>query len=190
MAPAKLFHRALAQHTSLRSLHLKGRGDDPAIGLEGYDILVASLCHLENLTDLHLEGIFDFFSDKHICELVRNLTTLEVLVTGGWGITDAVLVELRLLSYLKALQFNAVTRFTLQGIIEFVLALGPGNISFALSVLKSEIAHDLAAQERQLITETLATQVRGSFHFMSMRGERYEAMSSLTADIISRLSRV
>ena len=175
MTPAKSFHRALAQHTSLRSLCLKGEGDD--YGLEGYNILVDSLCQLENLTDLRLKDIADYFTDEHVCKLARYLPKLEVLVTGGWGITDEVFKELRLLSSLKMLQFNAITKFTAQGLMEFVLALGPGNMGFALSVLMSDMEHDLEPHERQLVIETLETQVKGRFEFMTMRGKRYEEVT-------------
>ena len=173
MTPAKSFHRALGQHTSLRSLCLKGEGDEVGPqGLEGYDILVDSLCNLENLTDLRLKDISDYFNDEHIQRLARHLPKLEVLVTGGWGITDAALVEFRLLPSLKMLQFTAITKFTTQGIMEFILALGPGNMGFALSILMSDMDHDLAEHERQLIMETLATQVKGRFEFMTLRGKR------------------
>lgn len=176
MTPAKSFHRALAHHTSLQSLCLKGEGEEP--GQEGYEVLVESICYLENLTDLRLKDIADFFNDEHVCRIARNLPKLEVLVIGGWGITDKVFEDLRLLESLKMLQFNAITRFTTQGIMELALALGPGNTGFSLSILMSDMDYDLATHERQLITETLATQVRGRFDFMTMRGERCKARCS------------
>jgi len=168
MRPAMAFHRALAHHTSLRSLSLKGEGDEN--GREGYDILTDSICQLDGLTDLRLQRIADYFHDDNICRLARSLPKLEVLVVGGWYITDAVLEELRALSSLKMLQFNAITKFTTQAIMEFVLSLGPGNMGFALSILMSDMDGDLAPHERQLIAETLETQLKGRFEFMTLGG--------------------
>ena len=182
MTPAKTFHRALAHQTSLRSLCLKGEGDET--GPEGYNILVDSLCQLVNLTDLRLKEIADYFNDEHICKLARSLPKLEVLVTGGWNITDAVLRELPVLSSLKMLQFNAITKFTAQAIMEFVLSLGYGNMGFVLAILMADMESDLAPHEKQLITETLAQQVKGRFDFMLLRGKRCEARLGCLANIL------
>lgn len=162
------FHRALAHHTSLRSLSLKGEGDEN--GREGYDILTDSICQLGGLTDLRLQRIADYFDDENICKLARSLPKLEVLVVGGWDITDAVLKEFRTLSSLKTLQFNAITKFTTIAIMEFILSLGPGNMGFALSILMADMDSDLEPYERLHIGETLETQLNGRFEFMTLRG--------------------
>lgn len=170
MRSSTTFHRALAQHKSLRSLYLKGEAEE---GMpDGCMILVNSLSELENLTDLRLRDIAENFNDGHIRILATHLPKLEAFVTGGWSITDVVLKSLCQLRSLKMLQFNAFTKFTAQAIMEFVLALGPGNMGFSLSVLMSEMDNDLSAQERNLITETLASQVKGRFEFMTVRGKQ------------------
>ncbi len=179
MRPAMAFHRALAHHTSLRSLSLKGEGDEN--GREGYDILTDSICQLEGLTDLRLQRIADYFDDDNICRLARSLPKLEVLVVGGWDITDAVLKELRALSSLKMLQFNAITNFTTLAIMEFILSLGPGNKGFALSILMSDMESDLEPYERLHIAETLEAEVQGRFEFMTLRGTCCEPNQELGA---------
>ncbi|KAG6997543.1 hypothetical protein G7Y79_00040g077080 [Physcia stellaris] len=88
MTVGKNVHRALVHQPSLQSLFLKGEGDDP--GTDGYNILVGSLCKLENLTELRLQNISDYFNSEHICLLAQNLPKLESFATTGWGITDEV----------------------------------------------------------------------------------------------------
>ncbi len=129
-----------------------------------------SECQLEGLTVLRLQRIADYFDDENICKLARSLPKLEVLVVGGWDITDAVLTELRTLSSLKTLQFNAITKFTKQAIMEFILSLGPGNMGFALSILMADMDSDLEPYERLHIGETLEAQLKGRFEFMTLRG--------------------
>lgn len=168
MTVGRTFHRNLVHQPSLQSLYLKGDGDDP--GTEGYTILVDSLCKLENLTDLRLQNISDYFRDEHICRLAQSLPRLERFATTGWGITDGVWEDLARLKYLKQLHFNAITTFTARGILGFVQGLEHGNQGFALAVMMADMESDLKPHEQQLIRDTLTKRVGGSFDFMLLRG--------------------
>ena len=171
MAPAKTFHRALVHQPSLQSVCLKGEGDEPsAVGLEGYNILVDSLYHLRNLTDLRLKNISDYFNDEHISCLAQNLANLENLETSGYQLTDSSLEELCKLEFLKRLDFNAVTRFTAEGIIKSVSMLGPGNMGFVLAILMADMDHDLTVFEQNMIRDVMTKQVGGKFEFQTITG--------------------
>ena len=169
MKIGKTFHHALVHQPSLQSLCLMGEGDEA--GSEGYSVLVNSLCKLENLTDLRLEGVSDFFNDEHICQLAQNLLKLESFVTTGWGLTDKIWQDLARLKYLKRLDFNAMTSFTAQSLLGYVLGLGHGNQGFALAVMMADMDFDLKSHEQQLIRDTLTKRVGGSFEFMLLRGK-------------------
>lgn len=171
MTPAKTFHRALVHQPSLQSVCLKGEGDDiSALGLEGYGILVDSLCHLHNLTDLRLKNIAEFFNDDHIRLLAQNLPHLENLETGGWLLTDSSLEELCKLEVLKRLDFSAITYFTAEGIMKSIRLLGPGNMGFVLAVLMADMEYNLTPREQKSIRDAIAKQVGGKFEFQMIRG--------------------
>ena len=168
MTVGKNVHRALVHQPSLQSLFLKGEGDDP--GTDGYNILVGSLCKLENLTELRLQNISDYFNSEHICLLAQSLHRLESFATTGWGITDEVWGDLARLKYLKRLQFNGITSFTAKGLLGYIEGLGPGNEGFELAVMMADMESELKPHEEQLIRDTLTKRVGGSFNFMLLRG--------------------
>lgn len=168
MTVGKTFHRALSQQRSLKSLYLKGEGDE--LGTDGYDILVDSLCNLRNLTELSLENISDYFQDKHICQLAQRLPKLENFATSGWGITDVVLKDLVNLKYLRRLLFNALTNFTAKGLLAYVQGLSYSNQGFVLAVMMADMDSNLEPREQDLIRETLSKRVGGTFDFMLIRG--------------------
>ena len=161
------FHRALASQTSLQALWLKGESSD--LGSD-VDILVESLSKLENLTDLRLREISDYFLDNHICKLAQCLSKLETWWTSGYAVTDAIWEDVASLHYLRDLNLSAVTRFTADGIMKFVLSLGPGNKGLVLNVTMGDEDFHLSEEEQSMIKETIGSQVGGRFDFMYFRG--------------------
>lgn len=162
------FHRALAAQTSLQALWLKGESSD--LGTD-VDILVDSLSKLENLVDLRLREISDYFLDNHLVKLAQCLKKLETWWTSGYGITDAVWSGFASLHELKDLNLSAVTRFTADGIMGFVLGLGTGNSGLVLNVAMGDEDFQLSEDEQLLIRETISSQVGGRFDFMYFRGK-------------------
>ena len=158
---AREFHRALAHQKSLRSVVLKGDPDD--LTTDDMEILVDSLCQLENLTDLRLKDISEDLRVNHIRQLARSLPVLEEWWTGGWEINDEIWDDVAALTSLKALELSAFSYFTAEGILEFVSKLGPGNKGFVLSIMMASPDSDLTEEEQSLIREVLATQVEGRF---------------------------
>lgn len=167
MCESRDFHQALASQMSLRSLWLNGEASD--VGFDN-DILVDSLTKLENLTDLRLRYISESFTSQHIRLLAQRLPRLETLWTHGWAITDVIWRDMTTLKNLRKLEFNAITRFSANGILSFVLELGPGNRGFELGIVKSDEDFDLSEEEQATIRETLKSQVDGRFDFALVRG--------------------
>ena len=169
MSEARSFHEALTNQPSLQRLWLKGESSD--LGLD-VDVLAGSLCKLENLTDLQLKDVSDNFLDKHICKLAQSLPKLETWWTSGYAITDVVWSDITSLRNLRKLDFNADTRFTSNGIMNFITNLGPGNQGLSLTVQMADMDYDLSEEEQTLIRDTISSQVDGEFSFQLNRGER------------------
>ena len=164
------FHQALSHQTSLQSLWLKGESNEVGQNGPDVDILVESLSKLENLTDLRLRDISDAFLDKHLCQLAKSLPRLETWWTSGWGITDAIWTDMASLRVLRRLELSAVTRFTANGIVDFISSLGPGNHGFVLSIMMGDPDYDLTEWEQHLIRESIAEELNGRFDFTLIRG--------------------
>ncbi|KAL9104728.1 MAG: hypothetical protein Q9163_000340 [Psora crenata] len=162
------FHRALALQTNLRSLYLKGEGSE---GTLHNDILVESLSSLVNLVDLRLSLIAEGFLEYHIHALAGALSKLETFWTGGYCITDRIWPDIALLRSLKRLELSADTRFTANGILDFILSLGPGNKGFVLNVMMQDADCDISEEDQAVIKETLSSRVGGKFDFLLFRAQ-------------------
>ncbi|KAL9129189.1 MAG: hypothetical protein Q9217_002293 [Psora testacea] len=174
------FHQALALQIGLRSLYLKGEGSERA---SDNDIFVKSLSKLVNLVDLRLNLIAEGFSEYHIRILAQNLSKLETFWTGGFGITDDIWADIASLRSLKRLEFSADTRFTANGILDFIHSLGPGNTGFALNVMMQDTDCDISEEEQSMIRDTLSSKLGGRFDFLLSRAlvERLEADQKVIA---------
>ena len=167
MADARDFHQALAHQTSLQELQLQGDSDETG---EGVATLVESLCQLVNLTDLRLQDISDYFTDEVLGRLARSLPKLEGWYTSGWGVTDAIWADMAMLKSLRRLDMAALSRFTANGILDFILGLGPGNKGLVLEIMMADVDCDLTETEQTTIRETISAQVDGRFVFQLQRG--------------------
>ena len=168
MSESRDFHRALSQQTSLQDLWLKGESSENP---EDIDVLVESLSKLENLTDMRLQEVSDYFLDRHFCTLAKNLERLEVWESSGYGITDAIWSDMNSMKSLRRLEFNALTRFTSNGIMDFILNLGPGNNGLLLNIAMQDVDYNLTEEEQSMIRETMTSKADGRFDFMLFRGK-------------------
>ena len=162
---AKNFHQALVHQQTLRSISLKGEGEDCDV-----DVLVNSLSRLPRLTELRLSNVSDFFRDEHICKLARNLTLLEDLSVTGWGITDGIWADVALLQSLRRFDMNAWTMFTADGLLEYISNLGLGNWGLSLAVSMADPESALSEEEQALVQEALTSKVDGRFDYTLTRG--------------------
>ena len=167
MADARDFHQALSNQSSLQELQLQGDTDEAG---DGVAILVESLSQLTNLTDLRLQDISDYFTDAVIGRLARSLPKLEGWWTSGWGVTDAIWQDIAGLKFLRRLDMAAFSRFTANGILDFILNLGSGNKGLVLAVMMADVDCDLSEEEQNMIRETIAERVGGRFEFQLQRG--------------------
>ena len=173
MSEAEEFHRALVSQTSLRTLWLKGESSALATDV---DILVESISKLRNLTDIRLREISDYFFDTHIRQLGRCLSKLKTWWTGGFGITDSIWKELVSMHHLQDLSLSALTRFTADGIMDFVLNLDSGNEGLILNIMMQDVDFQLSEEEQTMIKDTIKANIRGDFSFMCSRGKFQEVI--------------
>ncbi|KAL8723760.1 MAG: hypothetical protein Q9225_000055 [Loekoesia sp. 1 TL-2023] len=166
MADARDFHQALSNQLSLQELQLQGDSDETG---DGVVVLVESLSQLTNLSDLRLQDISDYFTDEVIGRLARSLPKLEGWWTSGWGVTDAIWRDVASLKSLRRLDMAAMSRFTANGILDFILSLGPGNKGLVLAIMMADVDCDLSEEEQNTIRETIAERVDGRFEFQLQR---------------------
>ena len=165
-ASARDFHSALAsQGASLRSLIVKADGETCDC-----DWLMQHLCRLTKLKDLHLFFLSDFFQDVHIRTLADSMPELEELVVSGWNITDAIWPSLAKLKSLRRLDLNAFSTFTLDGLVEYISELGPGNQGLSLSISMADPQCGLSEPEQNVAREMLAARAEGRFDYTLARG--------------------
>ncbi|MCJ1477005.1 hypothetical protein MMC13_005676 [Lambiella insularis] len=165
---AKDFHQALAHQQSLRSILLKGDGEDCDV-----DALVSALSKLVHLVELELTNVSDYFRDEHICMLARSLPELESLWVSGWGISDAIWPYLSELHSLRRLDLTAWSSFTEIGLLDYISSLGPGNWGLSLSVMMADPDSALTEEAQNLVHKALASKVEGRFDYTLARGKVY-----------------
>ncbi|KAI9723120.1 MAG: hypothetical protein M1828_004368 [Chrysothrix sp. TS-e1954] len=153
------FHRALAKQTTLRSLRLKAEGESDSSLLA--DTVVDCVSKLVNLKELQLPGISETFGDQETIELLTPLTQLEGVFLGGYEVGDRVLDAVARLQHLKSITFQSLSVFTMNGLLDFISKLGPGNRGLAISIDNADPDSLLQDQEVQIVRETLSTKVGG-----------------------------
>jgi hypothetical protein len=163
------FHTSLSEQPGLQSVWLKGDGEE--VLPHDLDIMVDALCRLPNLRELVLKDVSDEFDESHIIRLALGLPLLlEDFWTSGGEVSSEVLSCLSRLKHLKNLTLYALTKFSSQEIIDFLSGLDvQTQRGFNLSLMASDVEHDLSEDEQNLIREILKAKLDGRFDFVLWR---------------------
>ena len=162
------FHQALALQQSLRSLYLSGDESEDA---PDNRMLVETLSRLPALTDLRLTQISANFTEYHISVLTDKLRNLETFWTSGYHITDRIWSDFKKLKLLKRLEINADTRFTSNGILDFIASLDEDvNKGLILSVMMQDTDCNITEPVIETIREAMVNKLNGRFDFHLTRG--------------------
>lgn len=161
------FLKALANQTSLQHLWFKGSGLNAYNRLVA-DALVESLSNLVNLTNLYMHQLFAPFTDRHIMRLARSLPKLEVWWTSGNTLNDDIWNEVASLRSLRSLSIDGWLNFTVDGILDFIEKLGPGNEGLVLALRVEGVCSDLSEMRGRMIERKIAEKVGGKFEFRSV----------------------
>lgn len=163
----KTFHQALAHQPSIQRLTLES---EPVEFRDDLDVLVHSLCQLPELRALKLIGVSAMFSDSHISAFAEQLEHLEDVYVGGLQLTDASLESIVRLTNLRSIAFSGITTFTMDGLLNFISKLGPGNQGLVLAIDNAEPELGLSEEEQMFVRSQLLGQVDGRLEYTLLRG--------------------
>jgi hypothetical protein len=164
------FHKALTHQPTLQRLILESEMIDFRDGL---DILTHSLCQLPELQTLRLITLSANISETHIAAIAEKLSLLEDLYIGGIQLGDPSLESIAHLKNLRSLAFSGITIFSLEGLVDFIAALGPGNRGMVLAIDSADPERALSESEQTYIRQTFAEQVDGRLEYTLFRGESH-----------------
>ncbi|MCJ1306670.1 hypothetical protein MMC25_000313 [Agyrium rufum] len=160
---AKDFHGALSNQTQLETLLLKGDSED--FLWDDMNFLVNSVSKLTTLTDLQLREISEGFMDSQVRPLVQPLSQLEELWISGYALTDAIFEDIKNLKQLRRLEILATSRFTVEGLLDYIEGLGSGNQGLILGIAVAEFEYSLSEEAESLVRESLFAKVEGRFDY-------------------------
>ena len=164
----KTFHQALVhQHTSLRYLSLSGETD--GMFRDDLDILVDSLKQLHQLRDLKLI-LPEVLRDEHLITIIKNLTLLEDLYVSGLELNDVVLESLACLPNLRNITLSGISKFTMDGLLDFVSRLGSGNQGIRVTIDMADPDALLAEENLNIVRDCLTEKTGGTLEYMALRG--------------------
>ncbi len=164
----KTFHQALVhQQSSLKYLSLKGETD--GMFRDDLDILVDSLKQLHQLKDLKLD-LPEVLRDEHVITIIQNLVLLEDLYVSGLELNDVVLGSLACLPNLRNVTLSGITKFTLDGLLDFVSQLGPGNQGIRVAIDMADPDTLLPEENVTIVRDCLTEKIGGAFEYMALRG--------------------
>ncbi|PTU19329.1 hypothetical protein P175DRAFT_0298284 [Aspergillus ochraceoroseus IBT 24754] len=162
LANSRGFFDAVCTHQSLEVLYLQGEGSETP---EDNEKLVQALIGLQDLRELELKDVSDWFTMDHVMTLTPFLPRLERLWISGEAFDDSVWSAFLCLQNLQSLAIYALSNFTAEGVLDFITQLGPGNRGLSLSILNAASDIYFPEEAQNLIREILATKLDGSFDF-------------------------
>ncbi|KAI8936895.1 hypothetical protein NX059_006127 [Plenodomus lindquistii] len=161
------FHQALVhQQSSLRHLFLSGDTDE--MFRDHLDTLVDSLKQLKQLQTLTLI-LPEIFREEHLITLFTHLVLLEELYVSGLELRDNILDSLAGMKHLRNVTLSGISKFTTDGLLEFVSRLGPGNSGIRVHIDMADPETFLGDGDQRLIKDCLKEKIGGSLEYMLFR---------------------
>ncbi|KAI9894659.1 MAG: hypothetical protein M1814_002015 [Vezdaea aestivalis] len=151
------FYKGLEVQKGIASLMIHGSNIAPLAVSQFH----RSISKLINLRSLRLHEASEEHTDEHLELLLQNLRDLEDLSIGGTDISDFTLRVLRKLTKIKSVTFIAETNFSINGIEEFIAALGPGNSGLELSIMSQSLISPIPKQEHVRLQSLIKSKVGG-----------------------------
>lgn len=165
---SRQFHQALAhQKDTLTFLSLSGETD--GMFRDDVEIIVDSIKQLTQLRTLRLL-LQEVFHEDHLVSVIQNLGLLEELYVSGLELNDRVLESVGNLHNLRSVALAGISKFTIDGLLEFVSHLGPGNEGIRVMVDMADPDTLLPEEQVSLVRESLFEKTGGSFDYTPWRG--------------------
>ncbi|KAJ4350743.1 hypothetical protein N0V95_004475 [Ascochyta clinopodiicola] len=165
----KAFHQALVhQQTNLLELSLSG--DTDGMFRDDLDILVDSLKQLKSIRRLSLL-LPEVLRDEHVIAIVQDLTQLEMVYVSGLELNDVILPGIGELPCLRDITLSGISKFSFDGLFDFISQLGPGNQGIRLTIDMADPDTLLTEDNLATLKEHLAQQTGGAFDYAAYKGE-------------------
>lgn len=169
----KTFHQALVhQQASLTELSLGG--DTDGMFRDDLDILVDSLKQLKAIRRLSLL-LPEVLRDEHVIAIMQGLTQLEMIYVSGLELNDVILPSIGALPNLRDVTLGGISKFSVEGLCDFISQLGPGNQGIRITIESAEAETALNDESQALVSEMLAQQVGGTLDYTLYRGRSQKA---------------
>ena len=163
------FHQALVhQQSSLKNLSLSG--DTDGMFRDDLDTLVDSLKQLHELRDLKLL-LPEVLRDEHLITILGNLKALEDLYVNGLELNDDVLDSVAGLPNLRNVTLSGISKFTVDGLLEFVNKLDVGNSGIRVTIDMADPDTMLSDESINMLRECLDQKTGGTLEYMALRGK-------------------
>jgi hypothetical protein len=108
--------------------------------------------------------------DEHLIVIVRNLLLLEDFYVNGLELNDVVLESVAALENLRNVTFSGISKFTVDGLLDFVSRLGPNNSGIRVSIDMADPDTMLPEDSVNMIRECLVEKTGGTLEYMALRG--------------------
>jgi Leucine-rich repeat (LRR) protein len=166
----KGLHQALV-HQQLHLRELSLAGDTDGMFRDDLDILVDSLKQLTALKRLSLL-LPEVLRDEHFIAIIQNLTQLEVLYVSGLELNDIILESIGNLPNLRDVTLSGISKFTVDGLLDFASRLGPGNQGIRVTIDMADPDTMLADESQTVVKDFLFERTGGTLEYMPSRGMR------------------
>jgi hypothetical protein len=171
----KTFHQALVhQQSSLTNLSLSGFTDE--MFRDDLDALVDSLKQLHELRDLKLL-LPEILKDEHLITILSNLKLLEDFYVNGLELNDIILDSVANLKHLRSVTLSGISKFTVDGLLEFVSKLGVGNSGIRVTIDMADPETMLPEESVSMIRDCLVEKTGGTLEYMALRGKSERTLS-------------
>lgn len=168
---SRQFHQALVhQKDSLEFLSLSGETD--GMVRDDVDTIVDSLKQLHNVTVLDLK-LQEVFAEEHLIQIIANLKRLETLDVSGLELNDRVLEYVGNLGSLRSVNLSGISKFTADGLLEFISSLGPGNQGIRVVIDMADPDTMLMEEQVNLVREALMEKTGGTLDYIPSRGDSF-----------------
>ncbi|KAJ4304997.1 hypothetical protein N0V90_000525 [Kalmusia sp. IMI 367209] len=164
---SRQFHQALVhQKDSLTYLSLSG--DTDGMFRDDVDTIVDSLKQLTKMQVLRLL-LQEVFQEGHLVGMVNSLSQLEELYVSGLELTDGLLDPIGNLRNLRSIVLAGISKFTMNGLADFIQRLGPGNHGIRIMIDMADPEALLLDDEVGLLKEMLTEKVGGILEYTPWR---------------------
>jgi hypothetical protein len=165
----RTFHQALA-HQQSNLVELSLSGDTDGMFRDDLDILVDSLKQLKAMRRLSLL-LPEVLRDEHVIAIIQSLTQLEMIYVSGLELNDIILPSIGELRNLRDVTLSGISKFSVDGLLDFISQLGPGNQGIRVTIDMADPDTLLSDSNQAVVRDHLMQQAGGTLEYLPSQGE-------------------